>query len=184
MVYHFTTQSMSSQKPSVVGVYGSAPLSGRLADSRGPRVSLALSFSLLLTGYLGIKAVYDASEHSTGPAGSRTLFTLMLFELVSGAGSVLGYMAALNSVAKSFPSKIVSPDSRSTAPIKLTPLSDVANDRDGNRRFWVWVIGFHFFYCRPYGLPRQHVRLLAYSGIRDSHPYGARLVLYSPLPVP
>jgi hypothetical protein len=89
-------------------VYGSSPFAGKLADSIRPRVPLALSFFLLLFGYLGIKGIYDASKGSTEPAGNRTLFTLMLFELISGIGGDTGYSAALNTVAKSFPDKIVS----------------------------------------------------------------------------
>ena len=91
-----------------VGLYGFAPLLGRLADSRGPRLSLSLSFFLLLTGYLGIKGVYDASQGNTRPVGSGTLFTLVMFELLSGVGSNTGYFGALNTVAKSFPNSVVS----------------------------------------------------------------------------
>jgi len=92
----------------VVGVYGSAPFLGKLADSRGPRLSLAVSFVLLLAGYLGIKGVYDASEDNTEPAKGGTLFILILFGFITGVGSDAGYCATLNTVAKSFPNKIVS----------------------------------------------------------------------------
>lgn len=104
-------------------MYGSAPFVGKLADSRGPRLSLTLSFILLLTGYLGIKAVYDVSGNSAKPAGDGTLFVLMLFGLISGIGSNSGYPAALNTVAKSFPNKIVSSDFGSVMLTVLTPLS-------------------------------------------------------------
>jgi len=89
-----------------IGVSASAPFVGKLTDSRGPRLSLTLSFVLLLTGYLGIKGVYDASEDRTEPAGGGTLFTLILFGFLTGAGSFSGYTAALNTVAKSFPNSI------------------------------------------------------------------------------
>ena len=166
-------------------MYGSAPFAGRLADSRGPRVSLTLSFILLLIGYLGIKAVYDASEDNTEPAGGGTLSTLILFELLSGIGSDTGYSAALNTVAKSFPNKIVSPSSKSATQLRSPLLLlDAASDRDWNYCFWLWIVCFHFFYSRPHHLPGEHVRLLTCSGIRDSRPDGARLVLDSPLPIP
>ena len=66
---------------------------------------------LLLTGYLGTRGVYDASEGSKEPAGDGALFVLILFGLLSGIGSNAGYSAALNAVAKSYSSKIVSPNS-------------------------------------------------------------------------
>lgn len=145
---------MNSWKFHTVGVYGSSPFAGKLADSRGPRVSLALSFFLLLIGYLGIKTVYDASEDNTEPAGSGKLFTLILFELISGIGGMAGYCAALNAVAKSFPNKIVSSNSGFTSPTTLTPLLDPANDRDGSHCFWLWIVGFPLFYDRPHDFPR------------------------------
>ena len=175
---------MTSSKYPTVGVYGSAPFAGKLADSRGPQASLTLSFFLLLIGYLGIKAVYDASEDNTEPAGSGTLFTLILFELLSGMGSDAGYFGALNTVAKSFPNKIVSSNSGFTTQTTLTPLSDPANDRDGNHRFWLWIVSLHFFYNRSYDLPWQYFRLLAHSSTWDSQPDAARLVLSPPLPIP
>lgn len=89
-----------------VGVYGSAPFAGKIADLKGPRFPLTLSFTLLLIGYLGTKAIYDAAEGNTEPARDRTLFMLMLCGLISGIGSMAGYPAALNTVAKSFPNKI------------------------------------------------------------------------------
>lgn len=103
---------LSYTNQNVVGLSGNyglclfAPLLGRLADLRGPRPCLALSFILLLAGYLGVKVMYDASEHSAEPAGGRTLLGLVLFELFSGMGSAAGYSAALNAVMKSFPDKI------------------------------------------------------------------------------
>ena len=69
---------------------------------------MAISFVLLLTGYLGIKGVYDSAEENAKPAGGGTMFALMLFGLLSGIGGDAGYSGALNAVAKSFPNKIVS----------------------------------------------------------------------------
>lgn len=88
------------------GVCLSAPFLGRLIDTKGLRPCFTLAFILLLTGYFGIRAVYDSAEGNTEPAGSLTLFTLVVFELFSGIGSEAGYSAAQNAVMKSFPDKI------------------------------------------------------------------------------
>ena len=99
---------MDSRNPLAVGVYSSGPFIGKLADSRGPRICLALAFVLLSSGYLGIKAIFDASENNVRPIGDGTLFALALSELLSGVGSNAGYSAVLNTIARSFPDKIVS----------------------------------------------------------------------------
>ena len=106
-------------------MYASAPFLGKLADSRGPRLSLALASVLLLVGYLGIKAVYDASNN-TEPAGPGTLSALILFRLLSGIGSDAAYCAALNAVVRSFPDKIVSSNSRSVMSIVLIRRSELS----------------------------------------------------------
>ena len=134
-------------------MYGSAPFAGKIADLRGPRLPLTLSFTLLLIGYLGTKAIYDAAEGNTEPARDRTLFMLMLCGLISGIGSMAGYAAALNVVAKSFPNKIVSPYLGFITQDTLTPLLDAENDRDGNHSFWCRIVGFHLFHDRTYDLP-------------------------------
>lgn len=123
-MYPLSNHLVDSSKPSAVGVYASGPLIGKLIDLTGPRPSLALAFVLLLSGYLGIKAVYDAPEGNTGHAGERTLFALILFQLLSGIGSDAGFTVALNAVVRSFPDKIVSsnPGFRSSSTLTMHPL--------------------------------------------------------------
>ena len=164
-------------------MYAAAPFVGKLADSRGPRLSLAISFVLLLAGYLGTKGVYDASEDNTEPAKGETLFALILFGLLSGIGSNAGYSAALNTVAKSFPSKIVSSNFGPTTLIILTALLDIEDDCDRDRYLWFRVVGFRFFYDRSYDLSGKHFRFLAHSSSRDGHPDDTRLVLYASLSI-
>jgi MFS family permease len=166
-----------------VGVYASAPFLGKLADSRGPRLSLALSFVLLLIGYLGIRGVYDASEDNTEPVKGGTLFILILFGLLSGIGGDAGYSAALNTIAKSFPSRIVSSNSGSTTLTMLTPLLGIENDCNRNRHLRLWVIGFPFFYDRAHYLPGKHFRFPAHPSGRDGHPDDTWLVPHSPLSI-
>jgi hypothetical protein len=144
---------------------------------------LALSFVLLLTGYLGIKGVYDASEDNTEPANGGTLCILILFGLLSGIGSNAGYCASLNTVAKSFPNKIVSSNYGPKTLTVLTSLLDLENDHDRNRYLRLWIIGFPFFYDRTHDLPGKYFRFLAHSGGWDGNPDDSRLVPYPSLSI-
>ena len=144
---------------------------------------MSLAFAFLSIGYLGIKGVYDSSENNTAPAGSGALFTLVLFELLSGVGSNAGFSAALNAVAKSFPSKIVSVGFRSVAIVTLTMFLDTESDHDRDRNIWLWIICLPFFYHRTYRLPRKHFWSLAHSSGRDGRSDDHWLVLDSPLPI-
>ena len=92
-----------------VGVSASAPIWGRIVDSKGPRILFALGFMFLLGGYSGIKHLYDSGL----PPGISTLpalsfYILVLFNFLIGCGSYGGMTSALNSTVKSFPDKVVS----------------------------------------------------------------------------
>lgn len=62
---------------------------------------------LLFAGYAGIRGVYDGAEDTEGPAGGGALLSLIFFELLTGIGGWSGYATALNTVARSFPNRIV-----------------------------------------------------------------------------
>jgi hypothetical protein len=72
---------------------------GKLANSAGLRLSLKLPF-VLLTGYLGPKAVDDASENNTRPAQAETSHQS---QLLRGICSDEACCAALNSCREEFP---------------------------------------------------------------------------------
>lgn len=91
-----------------VGVYGSAPLWGRIVDTRGPRGLFITGFFALLIGYVGIRHYYDRGLVD----GSSTLSTfsivlLAIFSFCTGIGGNAGLASAMNSTAKSWPDKMV-----------------------------------------------------------------------------
>ena len=165
-------------------MYASGPFLGRLTDSTGSRPALTLAFVLLLSGYLGLKAIYDASEYNMGPVGDGTLFALVLFELLSGIGGGAGYSAALNTIVRSFPDRVVSSDPGSITSATLTLLFDLDVDRSRTHHLRLRTVRFPFFHDRTHVLSRRHFRFSARSSGRDSRPNGAWLVLHSPLSVP
>ncbi|KAH9928843.1 major facilitator superfamily domain-containing protein [Fomitopsis serialis] len=90
-----------------IGVYGSAPLWGRIVDTRGPRGLFIMGFFALLVGYLGIRHYYDRGL----PDGSSTLSTLSIcllaaFSFLTGIGGNGGLAGAMNSTAKSWPDRM------------------------------------------------------------------------------
>ncbi|KAE9407195.1 MFS general substrate transporter [Gymnopus androsaceus JB14] len=90
-----------------VGSYVSAPIWGKIVDSRGPKSLLLSGFVLLLAGYSGIRLIYDAGL----PTNNTTLSTAMLALLIAcsfmtGFGGNGGMAAAINTTAKTFPDKV------------------------------------------------------------------------------
>ncbi|KAF8505422.1 MFS general substrate transporter [Russula emetica] len=86
-----------------IGVYMSGPFLGKIVDARGPRPLLIAAFILLLSGYSGIRGIFDA-----GPGEGKDLSTLRLITLVfcsffSGVGGHAGMASAMNTTAKNFP---------------------------------------------------------------------------------
>ena len=92
-----------------MGTYGSGPFWGRFVDSRGPRIPFLGAFLLLLTGYYGIRHIYDQGLVRGQLSIPYTTFILLvLFGFASGSGSNAGFASAVNSTAKSFPDTAVS----------------------------------------------------------------------------
>ena len=103
------SEFVDSLNSCLVGVYGTAPLWGRIVDTRGPRILLVIAFVALLTGYNGIRWFYDMGL----PPGATDLSTigfctLVLFGFLTGIGGNGGLASAMNSTAKSFPDGFVS----------------------------------------------------------------------------
>jgi MFS family permease len=92
-----------------VGVSASAPIWGRMVDSRGPRILYLLSFVFLLGGYSGIKHLYDSGPPpGTSALPALSFYILVLCSFMTGCGSFGGVTSTLNSTVKSFPDEVVS----------------------------------------------------------------------------
>lgn len=103
----------------IVGTYSSAPIWGRIVDTRGPRIPLIGAFFLLPTGYYGIKMFFDAGI----PEGATTMpmfsfILLVLCSLFTGSGGFGGFTSAVNSTAKTFPDKTVRSEYFMTEPAR------------------------------------------------------------------
>ncbi|KAF8812676.1 MFS general substrate transporter [Phlegmacium glaucopus] len=86
------------------GGYCSAPVWGRIVDSRGPRIIFIVSFAFLLGGYSGIKYFYDSGlPPDTNTLPTLSFYLLVLCTLLTGSGSMGGLTGSLNSTVKSFP---------------------------------------------------------------------------------
>ncbi|KAK0492757.1 major facilitator superfamily domain-containing protein [Armillaria luteobubalina] len=90
-----------------VGVYSTGPVWGKIVDSRGPRILMVASFTLLLLGYSGIRHVYDAGlRDDQSTITTLTFCMLALFGFMTGAGGNSALSGAVNSTAKSFPERL------------------------------------------------------------------------------
>lgn len=91
------------------------PLFGRIADSRGPRMLLFGAFISLISGYMGMKLLYDSGLPPDVKALPNLIFgALILCSLLTGLGGSLAYTASVNSTAKTFPDTAVSESGRDT----------------------------------------------------------------------
>ncbi|KAJ6451837.1 major facilitator superfamily domain-containing protein [Mycena vitilis] len=86
-----------------VGLYSTGPLWGRIVDTRGPRIPLALSFVFLLFGYTGIRFFFDAGVVEGSTLSSISMVLLVACSFMTGAGGHASFAGALNSTAKTFP---------------------------------------------------------------------------------
>ncbi|KAJ7661486.1 major facilitator superfamily domain-containing protein [Mycena polygramma] len=88
-----------------VGVYSSGPFWGRIVDTRGPRIPLALSFLFLFFGYTGIRYFFDAGVAEGSTLSSISMGLLIACSFMTGAGGNASFTGAVNSTAKTFPDK-------------------------------------------------------------------------------
>lgn len=89
-----------------IGVYGSAPLWGRIVDTRGPRMLLIMAFCTLIIGYSGIRHYYDRGLiQGTSTLSTLDISVLVLFGFLTGIGGNGGLAGAMNSTAKSWPDR-------------------------------------------------------------------------------
>ncbi|RDB20251.1 hypothetical protein Hypma_012589 [Hypsizygus marmoreus] len=89
-----------------VGVYSSGPFWGRIVDSRGPRILLVSAFILLLSGYSGMKYIFDTGFPPTSTTISTLTFCLLVAcSFMTGAGGNGSFTGSVNSTAKTFPDK-------------------------------------------------------------------------------
>ena len=123
-----------------VGTSISSPIFGRVVDYRGPRILLVCAFIFLLSGYLGMKLLYDTGLPPDAKRLPNLIFgVLILCSLLVGSGGTLAYIASVNSTAKTFPDKAVS---QANLAVTLAEFSFLVLARldHGSRHFWLWIV--------------------------------------------
>jgi hypothetical protein len=86
----------------------SGPFLGKIVDARGPRPLLIAAFIFLLSGYSGIRGIFDAGLGEGRDLSTLHLTTLVVCSFLSGAGGNAGMASAMNTTAKNFPDHLVS----------------------------------------------------------------------------
>ena len=88
-------------------MYTSGLFWGPLCDARGPRPLLVGAFAFLLTGYTGIRGLFDAGLENAAKLSQPRLVLLVMCSLFTGVGGGAGMLSAINATAKSFPDYLV-----------------------------------------------------------------------------
>lgn len=162
----------------IVGVYGTAPLYGRLVDARGPRTLLVIAFVCLIVGYSGVRYFHDRGL----PEGATEISTLSFCLLVAcgfltGSGGNGGLAGALNATAKSFPDRLVSVQCCVHGSLAHKHSLCSACQCDWSRDLRVWSLCVRILNYRPCYLPGGHLRVLTCVGHRHFPPDGRRIFL-------
>ena len=97
----------------------SGPFLGKVVDSRGPRPLLIAAFICLLSGYSGIRGIFDAGLGSGDELSRLSLIVLVLCSFISGVGGHSGMASAMNTTAKNFPDNLVSPSIPDVLPRRI-----------------------------------------------------------------
>ena len=133
-----------------VGTNSSGPIWGRIVDSRGPRILLACGFVFLLTGYSGIKYLYDAGLAPDAlSAPSTTFYALLFCSFLTGVGGAGGFTSSVNSTAKTFPDRAVC-TLWCSCKVYFTHYPMTASIRDRSGNIWLWTIGLSLLDYLPY----------------------------------
>ncbi|KAF9408503.1 hypothetical protein BGZ94_002283 [Podila epigama] len=101
---HYTqTQTSTIAVIGDLGLYGVGPLTGRLADSIGPKRTSFIAGTLLLVGYGLLSIAYSQGVERVERGEFAVHFLAMSFFLfLAGIGASACYMAAFTTLAKSF----------------------------------------------------------------------------------
>jgi len=86
-----------------VGVYMSGPFLGKIADTRSPRLLLTVGFISLLSGYTGIRGIFDMGLGEATELSRPRLVLLILCSFITGIGANASMATAMNTTAKNFP---------------------------------------------------------------------------------
>ena len=157
------------------------PFLGKIVDARGPRPLLIAAFILLLSGYSGIRGIFDAGIGEGKDLSTLRLIILVLCSFFTGIGGHAGVLSALNTTVKNFPDHLVG----LTTPFILPSVSHAppAGRHCRCRHVWFWALSILLFVYLAHTLPRKHIGLFTCTRARHCDSYDLWVLLcadYSP----
>ena len=153
----------------------SGPFLGKVVDARGPRPLLIAAFIFLLSGYTGIRGIFDAGLGEGKDLSTLRLIILVLCSFFSGVGGHAGMASAMNTTAKNFPDNLVSPNTHYIhLSVSHTPL---AGRHRRSRHVWLWALSILLFVSLAHTLPGQYIGLSTCSRARHCNSYDLWVLL-------
>ena len=132
----------------------SGPFWGKIVDARGPRPLLISAFILLLSGYSGIRGIFDAGLGEGKDLSTLRLMILVFCSFISGVGGHAGMASAMNTTAKNFPDHLVSPN---TPYILSVSHTRIAGRHRRSRHVRIWTLSILLFVDFAHTLPWQYI---------------------------